>query len=110
MRQVLLSMLCLCLAACGGVDAANGADEEAAMVDAGGELIVVAAPRSGDPYYADQADAIFDFHIAYAKAVEGKDDFLVLTDAETYPRYAKALGEARVAIAPQEDKIGRAHV
>jgi agmatine deiminase len=67
------------------------------------ELIVVAAPRAGDPYYADQADAIFEFHIAYAEAIEGKDDLLVLTDEATYSRYAESLGKSRVAIAPQED-------
>ncbi|MEM6476755.1 MAG: agmatine deiminase family protein, partial [Pseudomonadota bacterium] len=67
------------------------------------ELIVVAAPRSGDPYYAEVANDIFDFHIAYAEAVDGKDDFLVLADEGNYARYAEILGEDKVALAPQED-------
>ena len=67
------------------------------------ELIVVAAPRHDDPYYAEVADGIFDFHVAYARAVAGYDDFLVLTDAQSAPAYIEALGQARVAIAPQDD-------
>ncbi|MCI5046810.1 MAG: agmatine deiminase family protein [Aquisalinus sp.] len=67
------------------------------------ELIVVAAPRHDDPYYAEEKQNIFDFHIAYAAVIAGHDDFLVLTDAETYPAYVQVLGEARVAIAPQSD-------
>lgn len=67
------------------------------------ELIVVAAPRTGDPYYAEVAADIFDFHVAYARPTEGRDDFLVLTDEGAYPAYAAALGEARVLVAPQDD-------
>lgn len=99
MRQVLVAALCFALTSCGGLGAAQSEEE----MKTENELIVVAAPLAGDPYYDDQADAIFDFHIAYANAVEGKDDFIVLTDEKTYPRYAEVLGEAHVAIAPQED-------
>lgn len=75
------------------------AAEEAGMT----ELIVLAAPRADDPYYADVADAIFDFHIAYAGQIEGRDKVLILTDRASYPAYAAALGEARVAVAPMDD-------
>lgn len=67
------------------------------------ELIVVAAPRTGDPYYADMADAIFDFHIGFAAQVRGRDDFLVLVDDGAHARYVAALGPDRVALAPMDD-------
>jgi agmatine/peptidylarginine deiminase len=67
------------------------------------ELIVVAAPRNDDPYYRDVADDIFEFHIAYARQVEGRDDLLILTDEVAYDRYVEALGEARVMVAPMDD-------
>ena len=67
------------------------------------ELIVLAAPRRGDPYYAEVAGAIFDFHVAYARQIEGRDDVLILTDEAGYPAYAEALGAARVAVAPMDD-------
>lgn len=74
------------------------------MAQATPELIVLAAPRNGDPYYADAADDIFAFHVAYAEAIEDAgDEVLVLTDAASYDRYAAALDEDSVAIAPMAD-------
>ena len=67
------------------------------------ELIVLAAPRDRDSYYEDVAGDIFDFHVAYARQIEGRDDVLVLTDVASYDAYAEALGDERVVIAPQED-------
>ncbi|MCG8440647.1 MAG: hypothetical protein MI723_02455, partial [Caulobacterales bacterium] len=44
-----------------------GADREDARGDVmAKELIVLAAPRTGDPYYAEVAEDIFAFHIAFA--------------------------------------------
>lgn len=68
-----------------------------------GELIVLAAPRADDPYYADVAAAIFKFHVAYARQIAGKDRVLVLTDHASYARHTQALGENRVAIAAMPD-------
>ena len=68
-----------------------------------GELIVLAAPRSGDTYYAKAAEGIFDFHVAYARQVALHDRVLVLVDAAAYPRYLEALGANRVAVAPMDD-------
>jgi agmatine deiminase len=68
-----------------------------------GELIVLAAPRDGDPYYADAAQDIFDFHVTYAQQVALHDRVLVLADAVSYPLYVEALGENRVALAPMDD-------
>ncbi|MCP4934662.1 MAG: agmatine deiminase family protein [bacterium] len=67
------------------------------------ELIVLAAPRTGDPYYANVADKIFNFHIAYARQIEGRDDMLILTDKGAYDRYVKELGPDKVALAPMSD-------
>lgn len=67
------------------------------------ELIVLAAPITGDTYYVEVADAIFDFHVAYANNISHHDQVLVLTDAGAYPRYAEALGEDKVLIAPMTD-------
>ncbi|MEQ1929168.1 MAG: agmatine deiminase family protein [Parvularculaceae bacterium] len=67
------------------------------------ELIVLAAPRAGDSYYADVADQIFDFQVAYANAAKMRDDVLVLTDEASYERYAAAIGREHVAVAPMDD-------
>ena len=67
------------------------------------ELIVLSAPRDGDPYYAEVADEIFDFHIAYARQIEGRDDVLILTDQARYEDYVAELGRFRVMVAPQSD-------
>lgn len=67
------------------------------------ELIVLAAPRAGDSYYADAANDIFDFHIAYAQRIAERDDVLILTDRDSYADYAAALGADQVALAPMDD-------
>ena len=67
------------------------------------ELIVLAAPASDDPYYAGVADAIFDFHVAFAQQIEGRDDLIVLTDRKSSARYVAALGKSRVRVLPMAD-------
>ena len=67
------------------------------------ELIVLAAPATNDPYYSTVAGDIFDFHVAYARQIANHDRVLVLTDEKSYSRYAAALGEGRVAVAPMAD-------
>lgn len=74
-----------------------------AMADDASELIVLAAPLTGDRYYAEVADAIAAFHIAFAEQIAGRDRVLVLTDDDAYDRYAAALGDHRVAVVPQAD-------
>lgn len=83
--------------ALGGVSPGMGAD----MRDR--DLIVFAAPRLDDPYYADHRDAIVDFHIAFARAAAPYDDVLVLSDAGLASDYSEALGPSAVLIAPQDD-------
>lgn len=68
-----------------------------------GELIVLVAPATGDPYYADVADEIFAFHVAYASRIDGHDRVLVLTDELAYDRYSEVLGEDLIAISSMGD-------
>jgi len=103
MWRQLIVPVCIVMGACSGTGPpANDVESQSQMTNQK-ELIVVAAPKYGDAYYAEAADGIFDFHVAYAVAVSEHDDFLVLTDAATYPDYVEALGEERVVIAPQDD-------
>ncbi|MCR9219805.1 MAG: agmatine deiminase family protein [Alphaproteobacteria bacterium] len=97
--------LALALALASSVSGAATAQEVAALGD--GELIVLAAPRADDSYYAPMADAIVAFHIRFAKALAGGDRALILTDAATRPHYVQALGEEAVLVAPMEDVWAR---
>jgi len=67
------------------------------------ELIVLAAPITGDFYYAEVAAEIFDFHVAFAKAIGSRDQVLILTDAGAYDRYAAVLGKDKVLAVPMAD-------
>ena len=74
------------------------------VAQASAELIILAAPGGRDPYYADVADQIFDFHVNYAQRIlAAGDDVIVLTDAQVYDDYASALGAAHVSVNPQLD-------
>ncbi|OEU66912.1 MAG: peptide ABC transporter permease [Desulfovibrio sp. S3730MH75] len=73
----------------------------AADSDMSKELIVLAAPISGDPYYADVLDDIFNFQVNYARQIKkSNDDVLILVDEKVYERYAEALGNESVAVYP----------
>jgi agmatine/peptidylarginine deiminase len=79
-------------------------DEMAVSDVSASELIVLAAPISGDPYYADMADAIFDFHVQFGETIVANGDrVLILTDKGAYARYAEAMGRDSVALMPMED-------
>lgn len=68
------------------------------------ELIVLAAPRDENAYYAEVADNIFNFHIAFANQIlTHSDDVLILIDEASYDEYVEALGKDVILIAPQED-------
>lgn len=69
----------------------------------GKELIVLAAPRSDDSYYKAVIDDIFEFHVAYAKAIMAHDDVLILTDENAYNDFAAAVGNEHVIVAPIDD-------
>ena len=103
MWRQLIVPVCIALSACSGTGPRASEVENQSLMTDHKELIIVAAPKHGDAYYAEAAREIFDFHVAYAGAVSKHDDFLVLTDAATYPNYVEALGADRVLIAPQDD-------
>lgn len=70
----------------------------------GPELVVLAAPRSDDPYYADMTGVIRAFHLRFARLLlEHGDEVLVLTDAAGRAPYAEALGPQRVLAEPMSD-------
>lgn len=71
--------------------------------DARGQLILLAAPILDDPYYASEADAIIDFHIAFANSIAAPDHVLVLAGPDSVDIYAEALGRDRVSAATMED-------
>lgn len=95
--------MALLLAGCGNGLTVSAHSDQGETIVAEKELIIVAAPGVNDDYYRAVADDIFDFHVAYGRAVLEHDDFLVLTDADSYADYAEALGEAHVTVAPQAD-------
>lgn len=98
MRCLAAAAILALTAACGGASSLQRPEPDTMR-----ELIVLVAPVSDDPYYADVADAIFEFHVAYAHQVEGRDDLIVLTDRRDYGRYVAALGAQRVVVAPMAD-------
>ncbi|MEZ8095757.1 agmatine deiminase family protein [Photobacterium swingsii] len=68
------------------------------------ELIVLSAPITGDTYYEEQADNIFDFHVNYAKKIiSNGDEVKVLVDDGAYAKYVKALGKEHVEVYPMLD-------
>lgn len=71
--------------------------------DARGQLILLAAPILDDPYYASEADAIIEFHIAFANRIAAPDRVLVLAGADTADIYVESLGPDRVVTAAMED-------
>lgn len=101
-RQLIVPVY-IAISACSGTGPLPSEVETQTPMTNQKELIVVAAPKHDDAYYAHAAGDIFDFHVAYAGAVIKHDDFLVLTDAATYPDYVEALGADHVLIAPQDD-------
>ena len=104
MRGLLVfSLLLLCGAFKGSVTTVSTPADVSVRSGSMNELIVLAAPATNDPYYSTVAGDIFDFHVAYARQIANHDRVLVLTDEKSYSRYAAALGEGRVAVAPMAD-------
>ena len=81
------------------------ADESTEVMNtANSELIILAAPRDENAYYAEVVDPIFDFHIAFANQILAHgDDVLILVDEASYDDYVEALGEEVILVAPQDD-------
>jgi agmatine deiminase len=56
-------------------------------------LIVLSAPTADNEYYADNYEDIIAFDIAYAKAVMGNDNIVVLGDSKALKKLKKELPE-----------------
>jgi len=79
-------------------------DSPAAPARDSSELIILAAPPTGSDYYTGVEADIFDFHIAYAKAIlEAGDDVLILSPKRHEAAYRGALGAAYVVRNTQQD-------
>ncbi|MGB0905943.1 MAG: agmatine deiminase family protein [Maricaulaceae bacterium] len=73
------------------------------MADTERELIVLASPPDIDDYYEDVSKEIFDFHVAYAKAILPYDDVLIFTNETYYSDYVGEIGKGHVLKYPMED-------
>ena len=71
--------------------------------DAGRTLIVLAAPAASDPYYRPLRRDILDFQIAYAKAILGRDNVVVLGDRKTLRELVRELPKDVLLEAPMRD-------
>jgi agmatine/peptidylarginine deiminase len=56
-------------------------------------LLVLSAPSVDEPYYAPAFQQIVDFQIAYASAIMGNDNVVVIVDEKTKPYYEGELPE-----------------
>ena len=79
------------------------AGEPANFIDSGRTLIVLAAPAAGDAYYRPLRRAILDFQTAFAKAILGRDNVVILADRATVRELAKELPVDVLLEAPQRD-------
>ncbi|MEM1269856.1 MAG: agmatine deiminase family protein [Bacteroidota bacterium] len=80
----------------GACESANVAPTQTGEAGMSTELIVLAPPADGDPYYADVWEDIFAFHVAYARQIAEHDRVLVLAGDDAYEAYAEALGTEQV--------------
>lgn len=99
--QTFISIIFAALVATTNVSCAQ--DQQMTEATDNQELIVLISPIKGDPYYADMADEILKFQLAFAKQIAAHDLVLVLTDKINYRIFANALGKENVRIAPQDD-------
>ena len=66
-------------------------------------LVVLAAPPASDRYYRPVRRQLLDFQIAYAKAILGRDNVVVLADRSTLRELAQSLPPAGLLEAPMRD-------
>ena len=83
------AVACVAIASCGasgpGLRPPSGGSTSTRM------RLVLAAPSVNDPYYRPAFQEIVDFQIGYAKAIEGKDEVVLLVDKATMPYYENRL-------------------
>lgn len=63
----------------------NGSDNDMGTNADEGHLIVLSAPSVYNNYYASVFDQIIDYLANFANLVDGKDEVIILADAETLP-------------------------
>lgn len=68
-----------------GITKSAMADDYTNSLDSENMLIVLSAPSVNEPYYTEVFEQIIAFDIAYAKAVMGHDNVIVLADKDTLP-------------------------
>ena len=85
-KIVIILMLFMTLSACGGEEGEMVANFSNQISDER-MLLVLAAPSVYDTYYEPAFELIVDFQIAYAQAIMGNDNVVVIVDADTKPYY-----------------------
>ena len=71
--------------------------------DSGRTLIVLAAPAVDDDYYRARRRDVLDFQVAYAKAILGRDNVVVLCDRPTLAELAGELPDDVLLVGPMRD-------
>ena len=79
------------------------AGDAASLEDPAQTLIVLAAPAANDPYYRPLRRDILDFQTAFAKAILGRDNVVILGDRATVRELASELPAEILLEAPQRD-------
>ena len=79
------------------------AGDSASLEDPAQTLIVLAAPAANDPYYRPLRRDILDFQTAFAKAILGRDNVVILGDRATVRELARELPAEILLEAPQRD-------
>ncbi len=99
---MLFAGLALMIGACSVASEPSETQTPVGLVDH--ELIVLAAPHAADGYYTGVEDKIFDFHVAYARAIlAAGDDVIVLAPKARATDYREALGADHVVASGQQD-------
>ena len=90
MRILILIVTLLLMQGCG----MNKNESKAETPLSNKELIILATPPSGDEYYMDVMEGIFDFHIRYAKTILEQDDVIILASPDYYDDYVNLKDES----------------
>ena len=90
----------LVLPGAGAAETAPPSNDES---DPGRTLIVLAAPAADDTYYRAWRRDVLDFQVAYAKAILGRDNVVILCDRPTLAELAGELPDDVLLVGPMRD-------
>ena len=90
----------LVLPGAGAAETAPPSNDES---DPGRTLIVLAAPAADDAYYRAWRRDVLDFQVAYAKAILGRDNVVILCDRPTLAELAGELPDDVLLVGPMRD-------